>query len=215
MRDIVGSQKNTLKITLSLQRGNDTASRSFSVDNPRLSTTTDVSAEFQNRLQALRNFLLGEGNTLIQPTSWRDSDNTEEEWTTVDVQFQTTMAAIVDWGINKLSRTAHLYKGNNELTTLSAATLGTDVTDTAAEYQVRFDGAAATDIVYTFYQPATNNGELVFLMYDTPKTAASISNWRICIAKGADGTDFTGKLLFYIPATDTYEAATLEIPVTN
>lgn len=66
-----------LSFTLNMVRGGDTAKRTLSFDYTGELTEQKVNQAAQTWLS---NF-----NKLVQPTNWRDSDNTEEEWETIGI----------------------------------------------------------------------------------------------------------------------------------
>lgn len=82
-------------------RGDSTASRTISLDQDNVATPAAISAA-----KAFREEMLGGGSMFsvidptkfIQPTNWRDTDETEEEWTTKDItiEFTDTYTTIVD-----------------------------------------------------------------------------------------------------------------------
>ncbi len=96
MADVV-NEISTLSIKLTMYRDSDesTKTRTFSVRDPAVSE--QESDTFRQSLQALQNFLLGDGKTLIQPTGWRDDDTTEDEYVTTAVEFTTEEGVGTKW----------------------------------------------------------------------------------------------------------------------
>lgn len=211
------TSKDTLAVALTLQRGTESASRTFSIDNPNWDRSSEEStAAYKTALANLKTFLLGEGKTLIQPTSWRDSDAAEEEWETVGVSFKTTFADIIEFENSKLSRNAQLKNaGSTEvITSISAATLPV-YTSQFTSFKLHYDGMTNADTVFIAYQKLDpTKGDLYFDWWSSPDATAG--NMEIAIAKGdVEDDDYTGTLIIYLPETDAYAEQYLRIPITN
>lgn len=65
---------------IKMQRDTDTESRNIYFD-----CYTQDTSSIASGAQAISQSLVGGYNKLIQPTGWRDADDTEEAWTTVGV----------------------------------------------------------------------------------------------------------------------------------
>lgn len=67
----------SLNFTLNLVRGGDTTKRTVGFDYTGSLSEAQINAAGQSWLSLYPN--------LFQPTNWRDSDSTEEEWTTIGI----------------------------------------------------------------------------------------------------------------------------------
>lgn len=122
MADVV-NEISTLSIKLTMYRASDesTKTRTFSVRDPAVSE--EESDTFRQSLQALQNFLLGDGKTLIQPTGWRDEDTTEDEYVTTAVEFTTEEGVGTKWD-TRLTHNMAL-----DIATINAASVSADIGD--------------------------------------------------------------------------------------
>lgn len=77
------TQSRTATFDITLQRGTEQKTRRISFDSYN---TTGDSTDIQTAMSNIAQSLVGGYNTFIQPTQWRDSDNTEEEWKTIAVK---------------------------------------------------------------------------------------------------------------------------------
>lgn len=77
-------ETSSLVFTTTLIRNNEQTSRTLTIE-----IYHDTPAKIKSDGGAFRNLLLGKFNKLLQPTGWRDSDITEDVWTTnaVTVKF--------------------------------------------------------------------------------------------------------------------------------
>lgn len=78
-------ETHTCNWDLTLQRGNDTTNRSISFDIENTALRPDIKdAMRDNLIPSLTSGM----SKLIQPTGWRDNDETEEEWTCTGVEVK-------------------------------------------------------------------------------------------------------------------------------
>ena len=78
-------ETHTCNWDLTLQRGNDTTNRSISFDIENTALRPDIKDAMRDNLIPS---LTGGMSKLIQPTGWRDNDETEEEWTCTGVEVK-------------------------------------------------------------------------------------------------------------------------------
>lgn len=207
MADVYG-EKRTLKVTLTMQRNDEETTRSFSVDNPALSTTEDTSAAFRAKLQALQNFLLGDGNKLIQPSNWRDNDAVEEEWTTIRVAFETSNSTSVEWD-TRLSRNLQITgDGGAAVTTLSYASLPTSL-DSSYGFDIIADGEFDLSDIQVVKEGSGDG----YLYLDWYQDSSSFSG-NIVAHPDSGGTPWTGTITFTIPPIGVYQEGTATITIT-
>lgn len=90
----IGTRTESQLVTfyLDLIRGEETASRTISFDIYKYDP-----GSIDEDVGSFRELLLGEYNKLIQPNNWRDSDISEEEWTTVGVRAKFTTRVDVEF----------------------------------------------------------------------------------------------------------------------
>lgn len=75
----VVTEYNDLSAKFTLERDNETTSRTISIGQAQDDPTSQIAA--------FRTFVLGSASTLMQPTNWRDGDVAEDEWKTTAVTF--------------------------------------------------------------------------------------------------------------------------------
>lgn len=79
-------ETHTCNWNLTLQRGNDTANRSITFDIENTALRPDIKDTMRDNI--IPSLVGGGLSTVIQPTGWRDNDDTEEEWTCTGVEVK-------------------------------------------------------------------------------------------------------------------------------
>lgn len=80
--------RTTGRLVFDLQRGEDVTTRTIDIPNP---ITDTESTELQNAVNTANTLYTGSGggmNTFVQPSTWRDAQITEEQWTTTGVRYE-------------------------------------------------------------------------------------------------------------------------------
>lgn len=197
MADIV-TQGDKLSITLTMYRADDdsTKTRTFSIDNPVVDGTGE---QFRQKLQALQNFLLGDGATLIQPTGWRDDDSTENEYVTAAVAFSTSTEVETKWD-TRLSRNLALSQTQLTSTNISEQQISpTEVTLTG-------EGITASMINVTFTNQS-GDGHAFLNLQDTD------SGVLICLVTDETSSSWRATINFAVPETGVYQAESVNLRI--
>lgn len=200
MADIV-TQGDKLSITLTMYRADDdsTKTRTFSIDNPVIDETGE---QFRQKLQALQNFLLGDGATLIQPTGWRDDDSTEAEYTTTAVAFATSSEVETKWD-TKLPRNLTIAPSTISLSSLSD--------DLAAEAVATISGDNTSGLIIKRL-----NAQAAYI-YETTTSVVNTQNYEVFLAvSSVDSAESAGaQFEFYVPAEGVYQEGSVTLTITR
>lgn len=80
-------RKITGRLVFDLERGEEKTARTIEVPYAKTDAT---SQEIQSAVNAAYNTFVGSSdyNVFIQPASWRDTNDTEEQWTTRNVSYE-------------------------------------------------------------------------------------------------------------------------------
>lgn len=190
MADLVSNQ-HRLTFGFDFARGGSTASRNFSIDNP-IRTAEGISAA-----KAFREEMLGGGSMFsiinpqkfIQPTNWRDTDETEEEWTTTDISItyvDTTTTKIDTGGGGGGGETGTVY---------------IDFSDTTTEDPIGTVVRPGTGTVQVYKE---SGGDLTAMTVPSPNNAEEVGF----------STDGNGNYLAIIGAAGNYPATTAAATLT-
>lgn len=202
MADIVTTNaKLSIKLTMYRAEDDSEKTRTFSIDNPVID---EEGTQFRAKLQALQNFLLGDGKNLIQPTGWRDDDANELEYTTTAVEFTTSDGTNTEWD----TRLTHNLTVTP--TTLSYADLATSIDDST---DVTINGAALDfdKLQVSFAQDEGTDGALAFGWHGFSDSLGAF--FAIKEEQAGIGTTATGLVTLTIPAEGVYQEATATIRV--
>lgn len=196
-----------MQVICTMQRGTDTTSRSFSIDDALYEAGGQAAVRFKTAAADLANFLTGEGNTLIQPTGWRDSDSTEAEWTTTSVEIKTISSVTTTLDLRQESNIGW-HDGNNSV--ISSA-LEWDSLPASTENNGTYVWCGVDDvnvelgdgIKYTFAQEISGSGGVVRLATDDVNSFELWKGANLTQGKSASITaSFDGDAT-YLPSTAT------------
>lgn len=199
MADIT-SQISTLSVKLTMYRASDesTKTRTFSVRDPAINEENPE--PFRQSLQALQNFLLGDGKTLIQPTGWRDDDATEGEYTTTAVEFTTEEGVGTKWD-TRLTHNMQLSQ-----TTIAGASISTNVSS-PTEITITGSALASEDLRVT---KPTENEQFLFVDW-----ALMEGDIIIALVKDGVSTLSASDIVFEIPAEGVYQTDSVTLSITG
>lgn len=202
MADIV-TQNATLGVKLTMQRDEygtvNTKTRSFSVRNPLID---EQGISFREKLQALQNFLLGDGNTLIQPTGWRDEDYEEDVWTTVGVEFTTEYGTTTKWD-TRLTRGAAFYQTASSSAPITSISSVAESTTNPTIIYVK-----ATGITQDTIFNVTSTGIPIF-------NYSHVQDDYIVIELCGVGEIGAGTVVVEFPAEGIYQESIIELEITK
>lgn len=94
----VTSTETVARWIFTLQRGDEQTTRTINVPNPKTGEE-----DLQTILDTVAQNIVGQsavaarGNKIIQPSNWRDSNTTEEEWTTTDVKLEIVSTSVTPY----------------------------------------------------------------------------------------------------------------------
>lgn len=203
MADIT-SQISTLSIKLTMYRASDesTKTRTFSVRDPAINEENPE--PFRQSLQALQNFLLGDGKTLIQPTGWRDDDTTEDEYTTTAVEFTTEEGVGTKWD-TRLTHNVSLNSASVAWSSISTVSS----TPTAIDFSgVGMSGVEAYIDSRVTEAPDIDVGYLFSLLL-VEDTAGSIG-----LVRSNDSISPIDEIKVVFPETGVYQKETVTLTIT-
>lgn len=195
----ISVNKDAMQVTCKLERGNETTSRSFSVDNALYAVdTSEAIQQFRLAATELANFLTGEGNKLIQPAGWRDDDSTEAEWTTTSVEIKT---------VSSTTTTLDLRTNRTFTYTLGNETLESPIITTPGIFEVNSNDSLANPQL-TFGEETNFTGRIYG--NDTPST---IRPFNFDIDIDAIDDDTTSTVVATFPETAEFFEDTVVVTI--
>lgn len=82
------------RLVFDLARGEETTTRSVEIPNPMTETSAATVQAAVNEANSIYTSDTNAMNILIQPSNWRDDNNTEQQWTTTGVHYEIVLTSI-------------------------------------------------------------------------------------------------------------------------